>query len=87
MSDFYFPPMGEPHGGEVDFPSPPMGEPHGGEVDLENFTSPPWWGGRILEDFGLPPHGAKPGGAFFENTAPPPPHGGEVQALGTPTTK
>ena len=49
-----------------------MGEPHGGEVDLVNFASPPWWGGRILADFGLPPHGAKPGGAFFENTAPPP---------------
>ena len=32
-----------------------MGEPHGGEVDLVNFASPPWWGGRILEDFGLPP--------------------------------
>ena len=61
------------HGGEVEY--------RGGEVELVNFASPPWWGGRILDNLALPPHGANPGGGSFWNTAPPR-HGGEVQPLG-----
>ena len=77
MSDFYFPPMGEPHGGEVDFPSPPWANPMGGKLTWR-ISLPPHGGGegfwKILD---FPPMGPNLGGHFLK-TLPPHPWGGSA---------